>query len=523
MAEGRVLIVEDNLITSRHVQHCLEALGYSVAAVAVSGSEAIDKAAETRPDLVLMDIGLEGPMDGVEAAGQIGSQFDIPVVYLTAYADEDTVQAAELTEPYGYILKPFAERDLRVTISMALYNHRMKQALTKSEERYRQLFESVPDAVMLFDTETRRFVDVNEAGLHLYGYDRDEFLELTTDDITTEPETSQDLIERTLAGELTHIPLRHHQRKDGSVLPVEIAVSSFPAGDRQLYCGIIKDISQRVQVECERDASLEALRESNHHLEKTLAELSETQEILVRQQRLAAVGQLAAGIAHDFNNLLTAINGFAHLIQQQLPPDDPTHNMAGTILRSGQRAAYLVSQLLAFSRKQMIAPRVLNPNDIVTEMDQTLRQTIGDDIKLAIIPAPDIWPVNLDPKQFKQIISDLAANARRGMPNGGRLTIKTANVVLGEEQIAEHLEVTEGDYVLLAVTDTGGGMSQEAMEHIFEPFFVTSQEVADGVGLRMAAVYGAVKQNQGYIWVESEKGQGTTFKVYLPRSDEAGQ
>jgi signal transduction histidine kinase len=237
-------------------------------------------------------------------------------------------------------------------------------------------------------------------------------------------------------------------------------------------------------------------------------------------QRMQVVGQLAGGMAHDFNNLLTSINGFAELMQLRMAADDPMQDWAGKILRSGQRAAYLVSQLLGFARKQMIAPRVLNPNDIVTEIDQTLRQAIGDDIKLTVILAPDLWPVNMDPEQLKRFISDLTANARRAMPDGGRLTIETANVALGEEQVAEHLEVTEGDYVLLAVSDTGGGMSQEAIEHIFEPFFVTSQDVADGIGLRMAAVYGVVKQNRGYIWADSEAGQGTTFKTYLPRATE---
>ena len=278
MAQERVLIVEDDLITARHVQDCLQALGYSVTAVAVSGPEAIDKAAETRPDVVLMDIRLEGVMDGVEAAGQIGSRLDIPVVYLTAYADENTLHGAEITEPYGYILKPFEERDLRVTISMALYNHRMKQELRKSEERYRHLFESVPDPVTLFDAETRRFVDVNEAGLRLYGYDRDEFLELTQGDITAEPEESEDSIERTLAGELTHIPLRYHKKKDGSVFPVEISASSFPAGDRQVMCGIVKDITERVQAESQMDAALENVRDNT--------------ERLLRAQRVAKMGFL---------------------------------------------------------------------------------------------------------------------------------------------------------------------------------------------------------------------------------------
>ena len=156
----------------------------------------------------------------------------------------------------------------------------------------------------------------------------------------------------------------------------------------------------------------------------------------------------------------------------------------------------------------------------MTDMAESLQPIVGRDIQLTTMLAPDLWPVEVDAKQFEQVISYLAANARRTMADGGQLTIETTNVALGQEEVAEHLEMTEGDYVLLAVTDTGDGMSEETTERIFEPFFVTSQDVADGIGLRMAAVYGMVKQNQGFVWVESEAGQGTTFKIHLPRSKE---
>jgi PAS domain S-box-containing protein len=242
------------------------------------------------------------------------------------------------------------------------------------------------------------------------------------------------------------------------------------------------------------------------------------QEKLLMARKMEAVGQLAGGIAHDFNNLLTSINGFSELILYRLPADDPVYDMTGKILRSGQRAADLVSQLLAFSRKQMIAPQRVNLNHVVANMDETLKPIVGPDVELATILAPDLGSVKVDPKQFEGVIRDLAANARRAMPEGGKLTIETANVVLGQEEISEHVEVPEGDYVLLAVSDTGAGLSDEARDRIFEPFFITSQDVANGIGLRLAAVYGIVKQNDGYIWAESQAGQGTTFKIYLPRA-----
>jgi signal transduction histidine kinase len=242
------------------------------------------------------------------------------------------------------------------------------------------------------------------------------------------------------------------------------------------------------------------------------------QEKLLMARKMEAVGQLAGGIAHDFNNLLTSINGFSELILYRLPADDPVYDMTGKILRSGQRAADLVSQLLAFSRKQMIAPQRVNLNHVVANMDETLKPIVGPDVELATILAPDLGSVKVDPKQFEGVIRDLAANARRAMPEGGKLTIETANVVLGQEEISEHVEVPEGDYVLLAVSDTGAGLSDEARGRIFEPFFITSQDVANGIGLRLAAVYGIVKQNDGYIWAESQAGQGTTFKIYLPRA-----
>ncbi|MFQ5614405.1 MAG: GAF domain-containing protein, partial [Anaerolineae bacterium] len=236
-------------------------------------------------------------------------------------------------------------------------------------------------------------------------------------------------------------------------------------------------------------------------------------------QKMESVGRLAAGIAHDFNNLLTAINGFAALLQRELQPDDPRQESVSKILGSGQRAADLVRQLLAFSRKQVIEPKVLNLKTVVADMDKLLRRIIGEDIALEANCAPDLWPVQVDPAQMEQVIVNLAVNARDAMPEGGKLSIETSNVILDQGYARQHAEVSPGEYVLLAVSDTGVGMREEVKAHIFEPFF-TTKEVSKGTGLGLATVFGIVKQSGGHIWVYSEEGQGATFKVYLPRAKE---
>lgn len=236
-------------------------------------------------------------------------------------------------------------------------------------------------------------------------------------------------------------------------------------------------------------------------------------------QKMEAIGQLAAGVAHDFNNLLTAMNGFAEMIQFELEPDDPIQELAGKIRHSGESAAELVRQLLAFSRKQLIEPKVLNLNTLVENMSKILERLIQENISLETESAPGLWLVKVDPAQIEQVIVNLAVNARDAMTHGGQLTIKTANVVLDDDYATQHLDVQPGEYVMLSIRDTGRGMSREIQEHIFEPFF-TTKEMGKGTGLGLATIFGVVKQSGGDIWVQSEEGIGTTFKIYLPRVKE---
>lgn len=236
-------------------------------------------------------------------------------------------------------------------------------------------------------------------------------------------------------------------------------------------------------------------------------------------QKMEALGRLTAGIAHDFNNMLTAINGFAALLESELPADDPQQDMVGRILHSGRRAADLVRQLLAFSRQQVIEPRVLDLNEVILDLNKMLHRVIGEDIELKTGLASNLWPIKVDAVQIEQVIVNLVVNARDAMPEGGRLIIETANVVIDESYAAGHLGVQPGNYVLLAITDTGYGMSPEVKAHIFEPFF-TTKPVGKGTGLGLATAFGIVKQNDGDIWVYSEEGIGTTFKIYLPSATE---
>ncbi len=238
-----------------------------------------------------------------------------------------------------------------------------------------------------------------------------------------------------------------------------------------------------------------------------------------QSQKMEAIGLLAGGIAHDFNNLLTAINGFAELMQLRMESNDPLWKMATTILHSGQRAATLTRQLLAFSRKQVIEVQVLDLGHVISDMEKMLGRIIGDHIEMETHLAFPLWPVKIDPSQMEQVIVNLAVNARDAMPDGGRLVIELANVVLDEAYIGNHFEVKPGDYLLLSVSDTGYGMSKEVQAHLFEPFF-TTKEMGKGTGLGLATVFGIVKQSEGAIWVYSEEGVGTTFKIYLPRGGE---
>jgi two-component system cell cycle sensor histidine kinase/response regulator CckA len=254
-------------------------------------------------------------------------------------------------------------------------------------------------------------------------------------------------------------------------------------------------------------------------LEESFEELKRTQAQFLQAQKMEAVGRLAGGVAHDLNNMLTVIQFSTQLIERQLRPEDPLWEHAWQIREASERASRLTKHLLIFSRREVVEPRLVNLSRVVSELSQMLRRIIGEDIELLTPLAESLWPVKVDPSQVEQAIVNLVVNARDAMPHGGRLTIQTANAVLDEAYAARHLDIQPGDYVLLTVSDTGVGMSDEVQAHLFEPFF-TTKERGKGTGLGLATVFGIIKRHEGHIGVQSELEQGAVFKIFLPRAED---
>ncbi|MDX2179695.1 MAG: response regulator [Bryobacteraceae bacterium] len=377
--------------------------------------------------------------------------------------------------------------------NMLLDSRNVVAKLEASERTYRFLFERNPMPMWVFDHETLRFLAVNDAAVEMYGYSVEEFLSMSIADIRP-PEEVPRLLEQVRSGRGRHtwVPGWTHIRKDGSRITVDVYSHEFEFEGRPSRLVLINDVTEKQRLE-------EQLRQA---------------------QRMEAVGRLAGGIAHDFNNLLTVINGYAAIMLKRLRPEDPLRRELEPVAQAGERAAGLTRQLLAFSRGQVMQPRVVDLNEILRTLEPMLARLMREDIDLKVMPASTLWKVKIDPTQIEQVILNLAINSSDAMPQGGELTIETANVTLDEAYARDHIDVKPGPHVLLAVSDTGIGMDSVTQARIFEPFFTTKGR---GTGLGLSTAYGIVKQSGGNIWVYSEPYRGTIFKVYLPAAiDSAG-
>ena len=374
---------------------------------------------------------------------------------------------------------------------------RAEAALRLSEEKFAKAFHTSPDAININRLADGTYVAVNRSFAAITGYSEAEVLGKTSSELSIW--NSREDRERLVAelrdkGEVANLEAIF-RLKDGTVRTGLMSATLIEIDGERHILSITRDITARRLAEEER---------------------ARLQVQLTQAQKMESVGRLAGGVAHDFNNMLGVILGHAELALEQLPPDGALYSDLEEIRKAAQRSADLTRQLLAFARKQAIAPRVLDLNATIESMVKMLRRLIGEDVDLAWLPAADLWRVRLDPGQVDQILANLCVNARDAIAGVGKVTLETGNVVFDEDYCAQHVGFTPGEFVMIAVSDNGCGMDSETMSRLFEPFF-TTKNLGQGTGLGLATVYGVVKQNHGLINVYSEPGVGTTFRIYLPR------
>jgi len=417
---------------------------------------------------------------------------DVPFILVTGSLDEETAVAYLKGGAADYILKDRVVR-LGPALLEALERARQREALRRHERLLRQIIDANPSLIFVKDWDGR-FVLVNQATAEIYGTTVDSLVGKTDADFNPNAEEVAHFLRddrevissgqpKLVSEEQVTNPITKQTRWFQTIkVPLRL-----PDQEKSTMLGVATEITERKRLE----------------------------EQLLQSQKMEAVGQLAGGVAHDFNNILTAIVGYTDLLAVEFGANSRQLEDLEEIRKAARRAAALTRQLLAFSRKQVLEPRVIDLNSVVMNLEKMLRSLISANVALETALAPDLGAARADPNQLEQVIMNLAINARDAMPEGGTLTIETGNATLDENYAAQHVAVVPGSYVMLAVTDTGSGMSEETKARIFEPFF-TTKPPGRGTGLGLSTVYGIVKQSGGNIWLYSEPGKGTTFKVYLP-------
>lgn len=455
--------------------------------------EALEQVIRIDYDLILLDERLEGRRQMLRELRRRPKI--LPTVLLTDKSENDTVAEVASCGLNDYLHRSgLNEFRLSRILRCVLCARKREEASRRTEDQLRKLSRAVEQSADLVIITNREgtIEYVNPAFEDLTGYSRDEVLGRKPNLLKSgqqDPAYYRDLWETVLAGKVFRGVLTN-RKKDGTLFCAEKTITPVRDGTGQITHFISND----------RDVT------ERHKLEAQLRQA----------QKMDAIGQLAGGVAHDFNNLLMVISSYAELALDSLTPEHSLHRNISEILHAAHRAADLTRQLLAFSRTQTQCLRLLDLNEVVQDLGRILPRLIREDIQLVLATGQDLGRIKADPVQMEQIIINLAVNARDAMPQGGKLTIETSRVHLDEEYVHRHPIVPPGDYVLLTVSDSGMGIPPDHLPHIFEPFFTTKQE-GKGTGLGLATVYGIVKQSGGYVWVYSEPGLGTTFKIYFPR------
>lgn len=500
---NKIMVVDDEVIINMQLQERLVSMKYDVVGSASSGEEAVDMAGRVKPDIILMDIVMPGKIDGIDASEIIKKELGIPVIFLTAYADDNFIKRAKNVQPFGYILKPFQEDQIKAAIEIGLYKKDMERRLRESEEKYRFLINNCNHAIFVFQDDSIKIF--NPCAKKMLGYSEDELLNLrfidfiNSEDRNVVLERQDETFEGVKSQDVYSFRVSN---KDGEELWVE---------------------GNSVTVKWEgRPATLIIIRDKT--------ELKKIEEQLQQAQRVDAIGALAGGIAHDFNNILAAIIGYTEIaLYHELPGGSSPQHSIEQILKASHRAKNLVQQILAFSRHKEREIKYSKMTPIIKEAIKFLRATLPTTIEIRqkITAKSDI--VLCDPGQIHQVLMNLCTNAGHAMRRkGGILEISLQNVKIADCP----LEIVEAEKLKaknlkskialdpvfclkLSVRDTGQGMERFVLERIYEPYY-TTKKVGEGTGLGLSVVHGIVKSFGGMINVESEPGKGSAFSIFMP-------
>ena len=496
MDSVRVLMVEDTDSDAALILRELERLKPRPEIQQVKTQAAFEVAlAGFAPHVILCDHNIPG-FGGPEALALAQRALpDVPFILVTGSLDEETAVAYLKAGATDYILKDRLVR-LGPAVLDALTRAAQRQALRRHERLLHQIIDANPSLIFVKNWDGR-FVLVNQATADIYGTTVDQLIGKTDADFNPNAEEVAHFLRDDREVMASRKPklvpeerVTNPQTKRTRWFQTIKVPMRMPGEDSPTMLGVATEITERKQLE----------------------------EQLLQSQKMEAIGQLAGGVAHDFNNILTAIVGYTDLLSAEFSENDRKLEDLEEIRKAARRAAALTRQLLSFSRKQVLEPRIIDVNAVVMNLDKMLRSLMSENIELTAHLSGDLAAARVDPNQLEQVIMNLAINARDAMPDGGTLTIETGNATLDEDYAAKHVSAIPGDYVMLAVTDTGCGMTEETQARIFEPFF-TTKPAGRGTGLGLSTVYGIIKQSGGNIWLYSEPGKGSTFKVYLPAVD----
>jgi two-component system cell cycle sensor histidine kinase/response regulator CckA len=503
MKKKKVMIVEDEAIIALQIKSDLEQMGHTVTGTYRSGEEALARIGVEGPELILMDIRLQGQMDGIETAERIYKEYDIPVIFLTAHSEEAIIERATETGPYGYLLKPANAQELQIAIQIALYRHeldkeraQMARELMESEQRLRNITSNLGVGVYVLNQEGK-MTFMNPMAEQLWGWSKDELNEQGPHNLVhfLKPDgTPLPLEECRMHGVIRHKKVYASAdevfvRRDGTVFPVSVISTPF-VEDEDLSVTAFRDIT----------------------VEKMM------QEELHKSRKLESVGILAGGIAHDFNNLLAAIMGNIELAKMFIDENMPERSslLLEEATKASEAAKGLSFRLLTFAKGG-------DPIRQVSTIDGVLRKSValtlgGSNLTCHIAVDPELGLMEIDQGQMLQVINNILMNAKEAMPQGGTVTITAQNISIAEE---DHLPLKQGPYVRVSIMDSGAGIAMENLQRIFDPYFSTKGMGAQkGTGLGLSICQSIIKKHDGYINVESQEGRGTTVNIYLPLVDE---